>query len=94
MKKALLAMVFVAVGSLMAAPHVTIGIGIGVPGAAVIARPVCPGPGYNWVDGYYGPNGVWVAGYWAAPVVRVAPHYAPRVVVPAGRYGAHRGFRR
>jgi len=94
MKKALLATMFLAAGSLFAAPHVRIGIGIGAPVAVV--QPACPGPGYTWVDGYYGPSGVWVAGYWAPPVVRVAPHYAPRVVVPARHefYGARRGFRR
>ena len=94
MKKALLATIFLAAGSLMAAPRVAIGIGIG--GPAAVVRPVCPGPGYTWVDGYYGPTGVWVAGYWAPPVVRVAPNYGPRVFVHTGRlgYGPHREFRR
>ena len=80
MKKAMVTMMLLA-GSLLtapifAAPRVRVGIGIGVP-APVVVRPACPGPGYTWVDGYYGPNGVWVAGYWAPPaVVRVAPPIA------------------
>ena len=83
MKKAMLAMMLLA-GGLFAAPRVRVGFGIGV-AAPVVVRPACPGPGYNWVDGYYGPSGVWVGGYWAGPaVVRVAPpivhgrYFAPR----------------
>jgi hypothetical protein len=60
MKKAMMAMMLMA-GGLFAAPHVAVGIGFGVP-APVVVRPVCPGPGY-----------VWVNGYWQPPVVRVAP---------------------
>jgi len=72
MKKAIAVMMLLA-GGLMAAPRVTVGIGIGIP-APVVVRPACPGPGYNWVNGYYAPNGLWVAGYWAPPaVVRVSP---------------------
>lgn len=73
MKKVMAVMMLLA-GSLAAAPRVTFGIGIGVPAPVAVVRPVCPGPGYVWVDGYYAPNGVWVAGYWMPPaVVRVAP---------------------
>ena len=78
MKKAVAVMMLLA-GGLFAAPRVTVGIGFGA-AAPVVVAPPCPGPGYTWVDGYYGPTGVWVAGYWAppavvgfAPVVRVAP---------------------
>jgi hypothetical protein len=74
MKKAIAVMMLLA-GSMMAAPRVTIGFGFGAPAPVVVARPACPGPGYNWVDGYYAPNGGWVAGYWAPPVVRVAPRF-------------------
>ncbi|HTS24528.1 MAG TPA: hypothetical protein VMH81_01560 [Bryobacteraceae bacterium] len=88
MKKAVAVMMLLA-GGLFAAPRVSIGIGIGVPAPVAVVRPVCPGPGYYWVDGYYAPSGVWVAGYWHAPVV-VAPLVRPyfprveraRVVVP------------
>jgi len=79
MKKAVLAMMIFA-GSVLAGPRFTVGIGFGAPVAVV--RPVCPGAGYVWVDGYYGPAGVWVPGFWRAPVVSVAvgprwvgPHY-------------------
>jgi len=93
MKKAILATMFLAATSLFAGPRVAIGVGIGVPAPVAVVRPACPGPGYNWVDGYWA-NGVWVAGYWAPPVaVRVAPrYYAPRVVVPE-RHFDHRDFR-
>ncbi len=74
MKKAML-MTMLLAGGLFAAPRVTVGIGIGVPAPVAVVRPVCPGPGYAWVDGYYAPNGVWVAGYWAPPAVVVAPPF-------------------
>jgi len=77
MKKAVLVMMMMA-GGLFAAPRISVGIGFGAPAPVVVARPACPGPGYNWVDGYYGPNGVWVAGYWAPPAVVVAPRYHDR----------------
>jgi hypothetical protein len=73
MKKRLLPLMLLAGGSLFAAPHVSIGIGIGAPAyyppapVVVNARPPCPGPGYSWVDGYWA-NGGWIAGYWAPPV--------------------------
>jgi len=71
MKKTILLMMLLA-GGLFAAPRVTVGIGFGAP----VVRPVCPGPGYAWVNGYYAPGGVWVAGYWAPPaVVRIAPRF-------------------
>jgi hypothetical protein len=81
MKKALLGIVLLA-GSALAGPRLAVGIGLGVPAPVAVVRPVCPGPGYAWVEGYYAPNGVWVPGYWRAPVVgvavashHVAPHY-------------------
>jgi hypothetical protein len=87
MKKTMIAMMMLA-GGLFAAPAVRVGIGIGVGAPVAVVRPVCPGPGYTWVDGYYGPTGVFVAGYWASPVVRVAPvvRFAPRYDRFAPRY--------
>ena len=92
MKKVMATMMLLA-GGLFAAPHVAVRIGIGVhaPIAVVraVVRPVCPGPGYVWTDGYYAPNGGWVAGYWVPPVVRVAPE-----VRVAPRYDVRRDFDR
>ena len=84
MKKAMAVMMLLA-GGLVAAPRFSVGVGFGAPAAVAVVRPACPGPGYSWVDGYYGANGLWVGGYWAPPVaVRVAPrveHFErPRIV--------------
>jgi hypothetical protein len=73
MKKALLAMVLLA-GSALAGPRISIGIGFGTPAAQTMVRPACPGPGYVWVDGYYGRNHVRVPGFWRRPAAVVAPH--------------------
>jgi hypothetical protein len=98
MKKAMLTMILLA-GTALAGPRFTVGVGFGapVPVAPVVVRPICPGPGYVWVDGYYAPAGVWVPGFWRAPVVGFA--VGPRYVGPG--YFAHdrdrefgRGFRR
>jgi hypothetical protein len=81
MKKAIAVMMLLT-GGLFASPRVTVGFGFGAPAAVVVARPVCPGPGYLWVDGYYAPNHAWVAGYWAPPaVVRVAPRFEHPIFV-------------
>jgi WXXGXW repeat (2 copies) len=72
MRKALLGMVLLA-GSAFAGPGISIGIGFGTPAPIAIARPACPGPGYVWVDGYYGQNHAWVPGLWRRPAVVVAP---------------------
>lgn len=84
MKKGMAVMVLLG-GGLLATPRVTVGIGFGAPAPVAVMRPVCPGPGYSWVDGYYAPNGVWVAGYWTPPAgVRVAPRYEHARVVDHG----------
>lgn len=76
MKKAMAVMMLLTSGA-FAAPRITVGVGIGVGAPVAVVRPVCPGPGYTWVNGYYAPGGVWVAGYWAPPaVVRIAPPIA------------------
>jgi hypothetical protein len=81
MKKAIAVMMLLA-GGLAAAPRVTVGFSFGAPAPVAVVRPVCPGPGYAWVDGYYAPNHVWVAGYWAAPArERFAPRYEHAFVV-------------
>lgn len=48
--------------------------------AAYAARPLMPGPGYVWIDGYYDYDGyeyVWVDGYWALPPYAYATWFAP-----------------
>jgi hypothetical protein len=72
MKKAMAVMMLLA-GGMFAAPRVAVGIGFGIPAPVAVVRPVCPGPGYTWVNGY-----------WAPPVVvRVAPRfYHARIVTP------------
>lgn len=88
MKKAIAVMMLVA-GSLAAAPRITVGFGFGAPAPVAVVRPACPGPGYTWVDGYYGANGAWIAGYWAPPAVVVAPHYDHDRDFDRGRDFAH-----
>src|SRR5260370_13024624 len=49
---------------------VGISVRIGPPVLPIYAQPICPGPGYIWVPGYwaYGPDGYfWVPGTWVFP---------------------------
>jgi hypothetical protein len=59
-----------------------------------VVRPVCPGPGYAWVGGYYAPDGVWVGGYYAPDGVWVGGYWAPpaRVVRVGPRFYRARAF--
>jgi hypothetical protein len=77
MKKAMVTMMLLA-GGLFAAPRFGVGVTFR-PAPVAVVRPICPGPGYAWVDGYWA-GGVWTAGYWRPPVVRVGPvvRVAPR----------------
>jgi hypothetical protein len=110
MKTKLLAMVLLAGGSMFAQSRLSIGIGIGgAPGyyprypSVQAVVPPCPGPDYNWVDGYWSPyGGPWVAGYWARPYIggfRGGYAMAPRYVHPGygngygNRYGNSYGNR-
>jgi hypothetical protein len=80
-----MAMALLVVSSMLAAPRVAIGVGIGVPVApppVVVAPPPvayvppCPGPGYVWIDGswvFRGAPLVVRRGYFHAPV-----YHAPR----------------
>jgi hypothetical protein len=90
MKKAI-AMMMLLGGGLFAAPAVRFGVGFGAPAPVAVVRPLCPGPGYAWVNGYYAPDGVWVGGYWAPPaaIVRVAPRFH-RARAFDGRFGHFR----
>src|SRR6266540_1147541 len=93
MKTKLLGIMLLAGGSLFAETHFSIGIGLGGYGYApppvvayapsvVAYRTPCPGPGYEWTDGYWynaGPRRLWRAGFWARPSYGrgyvVAPRY-------------------
>lgn len=62
--------------------QVSVGIRIGTPPPPryVRVRPVAPGPGYFWVDGYWYPSGRryrWHDGYWTRP-----PYPGARWIVP------------
>jgi hypothetical protein len=46
------------------AAHAQVGVGVYVGGGPVAYVPPCPGPGYEWVAGYYA-DGYWVPGRWA-----------------------------
>lgn len=97
--KKILAGLVLAGGTMFAGPHISVGVGLGVPVAPApvyveppivaptpYAVPPMPGPGYSWVDGYWyvsGGHRLWHAGYWRAPVVR-----------EGFRGGHERGFRR
>lgn len=69
-------------GSVMHA-QISVGISIGhpPPPRVVRVRPVAPGPGYFWVDGYWYPVGGryrWHQGYWSRPPYEGASWVGPR----------------
>jgi hypothetical protein len=98
MKSKLLALLLLAGSSAFAGSRFSFSIGVGgyapayyapayypPPPARVVAVPPCPGPGYEWVGGYWSPVGAryaWTAGYWTRrPFVGaywVAPRYEGR----------------
>jgi hypothetical protein len=98
----ILAVALIAGGSMFAQTRLSIGVGIGGYGPGRYPPPVyaqyappCPGPGYTWVDGYWGPQGgrnVWFDGYWNRPYVS-GYRVAPRFVEPRS-YNAYRGYER
>jgi hypothetical protein len=70
--KKILAGLILASGTLLAGPHISVGIGLGVPVAPVVVG-VAPGPGYFWTPGYFyfsGGRRLWHEGFWAPPVHR------------------------
>ena len=96
MKTKLLAMVLLAGGSMFAQTRFSVGIGVGgyAPGyyqrypSVQAVVPPCPGPDYNWVDGYWSPyrgHNAWVSGYWARQ-----PHYYAQPRYDNRYYGAYR----
>src|SRR5580658_4726775 len=86
MRRLLLMAAFAVSTSLFCQGAVDVGVGITIgppPAPRVLkVRPVAPGPGYVWVDGYWYAVGAryrWHAGYWSRPpyegAVWVGPHY-------------------
>lgn len=67
---------------------VGVSIRIGPPALPVYAQPICPGPGYIWIPGYwaYGDDGYfWVPGTWV-----IAPE--PGLLWTPGYWGWNDGF--
>ncbi len=86
MGKKLLPFVLLA-GAFGLSAQIGIGIRIGPPPPprVVAVRPVAPGPGFTWVDGYWYPvdgRYSWHEGYWSRPPYEgahwVAPHHDGR----------------
>jgi len=88
--------------STTASAAVVVSVAIAPPALPVYAQPICPGPGYIWIPGYwaYGPVGYyWVPGTWViAPYVGAlwTPGYwgwaSGAYVWHAGYWGPHVGF--
>jgi hypothetical protein len=61
----------------------------------VVAAPVCPGPGYVWIAGYY-EDGIWIPGRWIFRGVVGEGFYAGRYdrgyVARGYRYDDHRFY--
>jgi hypothetical protein len=81
-KKTLLALMLLAGGAAFAQVSIGVRIGAPPPPRVVRVRPVAPGPGYAWVDGYWYPVGhryKWHEGYWTRPPYEgarwIAPHH-------------------
>jgi hypothetical protein len=73
MKTKILAGLLLLGSAAFAAPRVSFGIGFGAPAPYVQAVPPCPGPGYEFINGYWqfvGVGGGWHNDYRRAPVVR------------------------
>jgi len=73
MKSKILAGLLLAGSAAFAAPRVSFGIGFGAPAPYVAAVPPCPGPGYEFINGYWqfvGGPGVWHEDFRRGPVVR------------------------
>ena len=85
MKEKLLVLMLLAGG--IAAAEVSFGINIGPPPRPRVeaVRPLAPGPGYNWVQGYWYPvdgRYRWHDGYWTRPpyegAIWLGPHHDGR----------------
>jgi len=96
MKKLLLALVFGAATLMNAQVSFGIRIGPPPPPRVVRVRPIAPGPGYNWIDGYwYADRGRyrWHNGYWTRPPYSGAIWVGPRYEGSQWYNGYWRGSR-
>src|SRR6185369_16172279 len=85
MKRLLLTSMLLLSGTAFAQVSVGIRIGPPPPPRVVRVRPVAPGPGYAWVDGYWYPVNnryVWHQGYWTR-----APYVGARWIGPRHENG-------
>jgi hypothetical protein len=74
MKTKLLAVMLLAGGSMFAQTRFSVGVGFGGQGVGLYqpppsyaSVPPCPGPDYNWVNGYWSQDhgrNTWIAGFW------------------------------
>lgn len=84
MKTQILALSVFAAVSAFAETNFSIGINIGTPPPPprlMYVHPPSPGPGYTWIDGYWGADGpryVWYEGYWSQPPYAGAFWVTPR----------------
>src|SRR6476619_4346324 len=65
----LAALLFLGLPPASSSAEVAVAIGIAPPPIAIYAQPLCPGPGYIWVPGYwaYDYGYYWVPGEWVLP---------------------------
>jgi len=81
MRTKLLALLVLLCGSAIAQISVGVTIGAPPPPRVVRVRPLVPGPGYVWVEGYWYPVGRryrWHDGYWTRPPYPNSVWVAPR----------------
>ena len=66
---ALTALLFLGLPQASSSAEVVVSIGIAPPPIPVYVQPLCPGPGYIWVPGYwaYDSGYYWVPGEWVLP---------------------------
>ena len=75
MKTKILAGLLLAGSTMFAAPRFGFGVSIGAPAPVIAAAPPCPGPGYEFINGYW----QFVGGYrdrdWHADYRRAPEHF-------------------
>ena len=99
MKTKLFGLMLLAGSSLFAETRFSIGVGVGGHGYAappvVAYAPPRPGPGYEWVDGYWyeaGHRRLWRDGYWARRSYGRGYAVAPRYERYGNSYNGNRSY--